>query len=114
MIGPTHICGVIDDNFEWMAKVRHRDSLENPPGGAVLGSRFNIFSMPNDLGLSRGAIVYAEAGRAAGARAVRDSLELFIFLIFGPEPFGARRRSRPAAGKSPAYWTHCDVRMISI
>jgi hypothetical protein len=66
MIGPTHICGVIDNDFEWMAKVRHRDSLENPPadirsGGAVLGSRFNIFSMPNDLGLSRGAIVYAEA-----------------------------------------------------
>ncbi len=47
--------------------------------------------MPNDLGRSHGAIVYAEAGRAAGALAVRDSPELFVFLVFGTErpPFGA-------------------------
>jgi hypothetical protein len=50
-----------------------------------------MFSMPNDLGRSHGAIVYAEAGRAAGALAVRDSPELFVFLVFGTErpPFGA-------------------------
>jgi 2-polyprenyl-6-methoxyphenol hydroxylase-like FAD-dependent oxidoreductase len=56
-----------------------------------LGYTFNIFSLPNDLGLSHGAIVYAEAGRAAGAYAVRDSPELFVFLIFATEtpPFGA-------------------------
>src|ERR1700691_1414577 len=47
--------------------------------------------MPNDLGLSHGAIVYAEAGRAACAVAVRDGPELFVFLVFGTErpPFGA-------------------------
>jgi 2-polyprenyl-6-methoxyphenol hydroxylase-like FAD-dependent oxidoreductase len=47
--------------------------------------------MPNDLGLSHGAIVYAEAGRAAGSLAVSDSPELFVFLVFGTErpPFGA-------------------------
>ena len=57
-----------------------------------LGYTFNIFSMPNDQALSHGAIVYAEAGRAAGVLAVRDSPELFVFLIFTTEipPFGAR------------------------
>jgi 2-polyprenyl-6-methoxyphenol hydroxylase-like FAD-dependent oxidoreductase len=61
------------------------------PFSHYLGSTFNIFTMPNDLGLSHGAIVYAEAGRAAGALAVRDSPELFVFLVFGTEspPFGA-------------------------
>jgi 2-polyprenyl-6-methoxyphenol hydroxylase-like FAD-dependent oxidoreductase len=61
------------------------------PFSHYLGSTFNIFSMPNDLGLSHGAIVYAEAGRAAGVLAVRDSPDLFVFLVFGTErpPFGA-------------------------
>ena len=61
------------------------------PFSHYLGSTFNIFSMPNDLGLSHGAIVYAEAGRAAGALAVRDSPELFVFMVFGTArpPFGA-------------------------
>ena len=47
-----------------------------------LGSCFNIFSMPNDMGLSHGGIIYAEAGRCAGAFAVRDSTEVFGFLMF--------------------------------
>ena len=61
------------------------------PFNRYLGYTFNLFSMPNDLGLSHGAIVYAEAGRAAGAYAVRDSPELFAFLIFATDtpPFGA-------------------------
>lgn len=56
-----------------------------------LGHTFNLFSVPNDLGLSHGAIVYAEVRRAAGVFAVRDSAELFAFLIFATEtpPFGA-------------------------
>ncbi len=60
------------------------------PFNHYLGYTFNLFSMPNDLGLSHEAIVYAEAGRAAGVYAVRDSPDLFAFLIFATEtpPFG--------------------------
>jgi 2-polyprenyl-6-methoxyphenol hydroxylase-like FAD-dependent oxidoreductase len=61
------------------------------PFNRYLGYTFNLFSMPNDRGLSHGAIVYAEAGRAAGAFAVRDSPNVFSFLIFATEkpPFSA-------------------------
>ena len=55
------------------------------PFNRYLGYTFNLFSMPNDWGLSHGAIVYAEAGRAAGAFAVRDSPKVFSFLIFATE-----------------------------
>lgn len=57
-----------------------------------LGFTFNLFSMPNDLGLSHGAIVYSEPGRTAVALAVRDSPELFAMLAFATENtyFGAR------------------------
>jgi 2-polyprenyl-6-methoxyphenol hydroxylase-like FAD-dependent oxidoreductase len=56
-----------------------------------LGHCFNIFSMPNDLGLSHGGIIYGEAGRTAGALAVRNSKEVFAFLMFTSDapPFGA-------------------------
>lgn len=37
-----------------------------------LGFTFNLFTMPNNLGLSQEAIVYAEPGRIAGVFAVRD------------------------------------------
>jgi 2-polyprenyl-6-methoxyphenol hydroxylase-like FAD-dependent oxidoreductase len=50
-----------------------------------LGSTFNLFSMPNDRGLSHGGIIYAEPGRAAGVLAVRDNPELFAMLIFATE-----------------------------
>ncbi|WP_213739627.1 FAD-dependent monooxygenase [Bradyrhizobium sp. dw_411] len=62
------------------------------PFNHYLGYTFNLFSMPNDRGLSHGAIVYAEAGRAAVVFAVRDNPELFVGLIFATEtpPFGAR------------------------
>jgi 2-polyprenyl-6-methoxyphenol hydroxylase-like FAD-dependent oxidoreductase len=61
------------------------------PFSRYLGAAFNLFSVPNDLGLSHGSVVYAEPGRAAGLFAVRDSPELFAFLIFATEtpPFGA-------------------------
>jgi 2-polyprenyl-6-methoxyphenol hydroxylase-like FAD-dependent oxidoreductase len=67
------------------------------PFNRYLGYTFNLFTMPNDWGLSHGAIVYAEAGRAAGAYAVRDSPSVFSFLIFATEkpPFGAH----PAAAE---------------
>ncbi len=60
------------------------------PFNHYLGYTFNLFSMPNVLGLSHSAIVYSEAGRTAGAYAVRDSSDLFVFLIFATEtpPFG--------------------------
>ncbi len=62
------------------------------PFNHYLGYTFNLFSMPNDRGLSHGAIVYAEAGRAAVVLAVRDNPELFVGLIFATQtpPFGAR------------------------
>jgi 2-polyprenyl-6-methoxyphenol hydroxylase-like FAD-dependent oxidoreductase len=61
------------------------------PFNRYLGYTFNLFSMPNDWGLSHGAIVYAEAGRAAGVFVVRDSPTAFGFLTFAAEkpPFGA-------------------------
>lgn len=56
-----------------------------------LGRCFNIFSMPNDMALSHGGIIYGEAGRSAGAYAVRNSKEVFAFLVFASDtpPFGA-------------------------
>jgi 2-polyprenyl-6-methoxyphenol hydroxylase-like FAD-dependent oxidoreductase len=56
-----------------------------------LGRCFNIFSMPNDMGLSHGGIIYGEAGRTAGAFAVRNSKDVFGFLVFASDdpPFGA-------------------------
>jgi 2-polyprenyl-6-methoxyphenol hydroxylase-like FAD-dependent oxidoreductase len=61
------------------------------PFSHYLGSTFNVFSMPNDLGLSHGAIVYAEPGRAVALLAVRDSPQLFAMMTFLTEtaPFGA-------------------------
>jgi 2-polyprenyl-6-methoxyphenol hydroxylase-like FAD-dependent oxidoreductase len=60
------------------------------PFSRYLGAAFNLFSVPNDLGLSHDSVVYAEPGRAAGLFAVRDSPDLFAFLIFATEtpPFG--------------------------
>jgi 2-polyprenyl-6-methoxyphenol hydroxylase-like FAD-dependent oxidoreductase len=56
-----------------------------------LGCCFSIFSMPNDMGLSQGGIIYGEAGRSAGVFAVRNSKDVFAFLIFAADapPFGA-------------------------
>jgi 2-polyprenyl-6-methoxyphenol hydroxylase-like FAD-dependent oxidoreductase len=55
------------------------------PFTRYLGASFNIFSVPNDLGLSHEAIVYADVGRAAGVYAVGDSSDLFAFLTFATE-----------------------------
>lgn len=61
------------------------------PFNRYLGCTFNLFSVPNDMELSHGGIVYAEPGRAAGVLAVRDSPELFAMLMFATRtpPFGA-------------------------
>ena len=76
------------------------------PFNHYLGYTFNLFSMANDLGLSHEAIVYAEAGRAAGVYAVRDSSELFAFLIFATEtpPFGARADSTEQVERTAAVF----------
>jgi 2-polyprenyl-6-methoxyphenol hydroxylase-like FAD-dependent oxidoreductase len=50
-----------------------------------LGYTFNIFTMPNDLGLSHGAMIYSEPGRTAVALAVQENPELFIMLAFATE-----------------------------
>jgi 2-polyprenyl-6-methoxyphenol hydroxylase-like FAD-dependent oxidoreductase len=81
------------------------------PFNRYLGCTFNLFSMPNDLGLSHGAIVYAEPGGAAGVYAVRDSPTLFAFLIFatkappfGPHPDAAEQIRRTAAVFADGGW----------
>jgi len=76
-----------------------------------LGSTFNIFSLPNDLGLSHGAVVYAEPGRAAVVLAVRDSPDLFAMLTFaaeapspGAHPDKAEQIRRTAAVFADGGW----------
>lgn len=81
------------------------------PFNRYLGLTFNLFSMPNHLGLSHGAIIHSEPGRTAAVLAVRDSPNLFVMLIFatGQPPFVGRpdpaeqiappRCSPAAAGK---------------
>jgi 2-polyprenyl-6-methoxyphenol hydroxylase-like FAD-dependent oxidoreductase len=54
-----------------------------------LGFTFNLFSMPNNLGLSHDGIIYSEPGRTAVAFAVRDSTELFVLLAFATEGQGS-------------------------
>jgi 2-polyprenyl-6-methoxyphenol hydroxylase-like FAD-dependent oxidoreductase len=81
------------------------------PFNHYLGSTFNLFSLPNDLGLSHGAVVYAEPGRTAVVMAVRDSSELFAMLTFATEapPFGghpdkAEQIQRTAAVFADGGW----------
>jgi 2-polyprenyl-6-methoxyphenol hydroxylase-like FAD-dependent oxidoreductase len=52
-----------------------------------LGFCFNLFSLPNDLGLSHEGVIYAEPGHTAGLYAAGDSHTLHAFLIFAaPDP----------------------------
>jgi 2-polyprenyl-6-methoxyphenol hydroxylase-like FAD-dependent oxidoreductase len=80
------------------------------PFNRYLGSTFNLFSLPNDLGLSHGAVVYAEPGRAAVVMAVGDSQELFAMLTFAAQaPFGvhpdrAEQIARTAAVFADGGW----------
>lgn len=81
------------------------------PFNRYLGSTFNLFSVPNDLGLSHGAVVYAEAGRAAVVMAVRDSPDLFAMLTFvtpkppfGAHPDKAEQIQRTAAAFADGGW----------
>ncbi|WP_158813197.1 FAD-dependent monooxygenase [Methylocapsa sp. S129] len=55
------------------------------PFNRYLGFCFNLFSLPNDLGLSHEAVVYAEPGRLAGVYAVGDSRTLHAFLNFATD-----------------------------
>ena len=57
-----------------------------------LGFTFNLFSMPNDLGLSRGAMIYSEPGRTAVILAVQESPDLFAMLAFATEKPGSGAR----------------------
>lgn len=47
-----------------------------------LGFSFNIFTLPNDRGLSHGGVFHAEPGKVAGLFAVKESDQLFAFLTF--------------------------------
>lgn len=77
-----------------------------------LRQTFNIFSIPNFLGLSHGATIYAEPGRAAGLYAVgEDPKDLLAFLIFATEappfsthPVAAEQIERTAAVFAGAGW----------
>lgn len=55
------------------------------PFNRYLGFCFNVFSLPNDLGLAHEGVVYAEPGRAAGVYAVGDSDTLLGFLNFAAD-----------------------------
>jgi 2-polyprenyl-6-methoxyphenol hydroxylase-like FAD-dependent oxidoreductase len=50
-----------------------------------LGQTFNLFTVPNFLGLSHGAMFYAEPGRAAGGFVLKDSDRMFVMLNFATE-----------------------------
>jgi 2-polyprenyl-6-methoxyphenol hydroxylase-like FAD-dependent oxidoreductase len=65
------------------------------PFNRYLGYCFNLFSLPNDLGFSHEAVVYAEPGRTAGVYAVGDSHTLQGFLNF--------------AANEPPFQSHADV-----
>lgn len=62
------------------------------PFSRYLGATFNLFSLPNDLGLSHGVRAYSEPGRTALVMAVRDSARLFAMLTFATDspPFGGQ------------------------
>jgi 2-polyprenyl-6-methoxyphenol hydroxylase-like FAD-dependent oxidoreductase len=55
------------------------------PFSRYLGFCFNLFSMPNDLGLSHEVVGYAEPGRVAVVYAVGDSHTLLAFLSFATD-----------------------------
>jgi 2-polyprenyl-6-methoxyphenol hydroxylase-like FAD-dependent oxidoreductase len=55
------------------------------PFNRYLGFCFNLFSVPNDAGLSHEAVIYAEPGRVAGMYAVGDSRTLLAFLNFATD-----------------------------
>ncbi len=63
------------------------------PFNHSLGFCFNLFSMPNDKGLSHGGVVHAEPGRTAAIWAVQDSPRVFGFLAFSTDeaPVSASR-----------------------
>ena len=65
------------------------------PFNRYLGFCFNLFSLPNDLGLAHEAVVYAEPGRAAGVYAVGDSHTLLGFLNFCTD--------------EPPFHSHADI-----
>ena len=81
------------------------------PFNRYLGFCFNLFSLPNDLGLSHEAVLYAEPGRVAGVYAVGDSRTLLAFLNFATEepPFHSntdvdKQRQRTAEIFSHGGW----------
>ncbi|AUC96350.1 FAD-dependent oxidoreductase [Bradyrhizobium sp. SK17] len=55
------------------------------PFHRYLGFCFNLFSLPNELGLSREAVIYSEPGRLAGVYAVGESHLLQAFLNFAAD-----------------------------
>ncbi|MBB2962618.1 FAD-dependent monooxygenase [Methylobacterium sp. R2-1] len=73
-----------------------------------LGFAFNIFSVPNNLGLSQEAVLYAEPGRIAGVFAIRDCPDLFAFLIFAAErpPFSAHADRAEQIERTAALFEH--------
>jgi 2-polyprenyl-6-methoxyphenol hydroxylase-like FAD-dependent oxidoreductase len=50
-----------------------------------LGSGINLFSMPNDLGLSHEAVIYVVPGRSAGFYATKENPTVHAVLMFSTE-----------------------------
>jgi 2-polyprenyl-6-methoxyphenol hydroxylase-like FAD-dependent oxidoreductase len=83
------------------------------PFNRYLGFCFNLFSVPNDAGLSHEAVIYAEPGRVAGVYAVGESRTLQAFLNFATDepPFHSntdvdsqRRRTAEAFSQGGAIF----------
>jgi 2-polyprenyl-6-methoxyphenol hydroxylase-like FAD-dependent oxidoreductase len=73
-----------------------------------LGFSFSLFSLPNDLGLSHGAMIYSQPGRTAVALAVRDSPDLFAMLAFATDKqsAGARLSKEEQIERTASVFAH--------
>jgi 2-polyprenyl-6-methoxyphenol hydroxylase-like FAD-dependent oxidoreductase len=73
-----------------------------------LGFSFSLFSLPNDLGLSHGGMIYSQPGRTAVAFAVRDSPQLFAMLAFATDKksAGARLSKEEQIERTASVFAH--------
>jgi 2-polyprenyl-6-methoxyphenol hydroxylase-like FAD-dependent oxidoreductase len=78
------------------------------PFNRYLGFCFNLFSVPNDAGLSHEAVIYAEPGRAAGVYAVGDSHTLQAFLNFATDepPFESNTDADKQRQRTAEIFSH--------
>jgi 2-polyprenyl-6-methoxyphenol hydroxylase-like FAD-dependent oxidoreductase len=78
------------------------------PFNRYLGFCFNLFSIPNDAGLSHEAVIYAEPGRVAGVYAVGDSDTVQAFLNFATDevPFHSNTDADAQRRRTAEIFSH--------